>query len=162
MGKVREVYFFYFTSSGSESYIPLAPASKAASSLSLCNVYNLQMIPLYNQKKEQVGFITWTGASRNNPLLDDGSESVAVFYETAIVYITSDKSLKQDKILGSLTYSYSYLADGVNYTYRKGDVKISSPNSVSGKYIGKKNLTVSDSLINEKQGKFELIVEYDA
>jgi len=158
----REVYFYNFTSSDG-NYLPLAPISDTTPQLSQSLIYNLQVLPLYNQKKEQVGFITWNGQLRKNPLLDNGaSKNINIGYETGIIYITNGNSLNQDKILGSLSYSYTFLSDDVSgLAYRKGDRVTSSPTSVSGKYLNKKNITVKNEIIDTVKNKYKVVIVYD-
>jgi len=156
MVKVREVFFYFYNTPNNFSYIPLAPVSETTPT-SKCYVYNEPVFPLYNKIKQQVGFITWRGETRVDPLLN-GSK-IHLNSETGLIYTTNDKSLDANKILGSLSYSYTYLTDDTGLYIN--DKKIQALyTSSSGKY-NNKVIKITDRTINNKLGKNKIIIEYD-
>jgi len=137
--------------------MPLAPKS-SKSDATLSETYNETVLDLYTNDKKHAGYLALCGQFRNDPL-NNGSNNLLAL-ETVAIYITKDKSLDKDKILGSLCYNITYiqdsLADSISYASYNST---SLATSTSGRYDGKM-VKVKDEVINEKAGKYKLTLEY--
>ena len=159
MVKVREVYFYTY-SPGNYNYTPQAP-SAIETAATQSYVYNEPVIELYDSdKKKQVGYISFSGQARADPL-NVGSVNTELTYETGVIYITTGKSVDSDKILGSLCFNTTYIAQ---YNADNGFIRIDDTTSTatvaSGKYSGK-IVSVTQKLVNVNKCIFKITVEYE-
>ena len=152
-----DIYFAYYNSPESYTYIPLAEYSDELAKTQ-GNLYNDKLYKLYNEKDEQVGYVTWTGSYLRDPVQSAKNQLVR---ESATIYLTKNNKLDIKGVTGSATYYNSYIA--VDNSYLGVDKKKTTSLciSTSGSYNLEKIKYITEETVDAKTGKLQITVVYD-
>lgn len=152
-----DIYFAYYNSQDSYTYVPLAEYSEDFTKTQ-GNVYNDKLYKLYNEKNEQVGYVTWTGSYMKDPSQSSKNQLVR---ELATIYLTKNNKLNARDLTGSASYYNSYIAiDNSNLGVAKSKTT-SLCICASGSYNLEKIKYITEENVDPKTSKLQIRVVYN-
>jgi len=151
----RDVFFYYYNTPDSLTYLPLAEKSQDTTNV-LNNVYADKLYPLYNEKDEQVGYITWSG----NSMTFSQDTNHNLVREIATIYMSKNK-LDSKNVTGSVSYFTSFIEDNTPWFGTEKKPISSLCISASGSYNIEKIKYITEEPINTKKGKGKVTIFYD-
>jgi hypothetical protein len=152
-----DIYFTYYNSPESYTYLPLAEYSEDLTK-SQSGIYNDKLYKLYNEKNEQVGYVTWTGSNMKDSVQSAKNQLVR---EAATIYLTKNNKLDIKNVTGSATYYNSYIALDNSYLSLDKQKTKALCICTSGSYNLEKIKYITEETVDSKTGKLQITVVYD-
>jgi len=148
-----ESFIYFYNTPESYTFLPLAENSREITSVS-GYTYNDTLYPLYNEKNEQVGFVTWSGKYATYP-----NETNSLVREATTLIITKD-TLDPKSVTGSLSYFTSFITDNTQWFGAEKKPVLSLCTTASGSFDIEKIKYITETPINAKKGKAKITIFY--